>query len=82
MHISKFTDNDYKALFDYQLGICELCGKQKKELVVDFDRKFGKVRGLLCHSCFRGRFSKSREFLLKVSNYLLNPVADRVFGPK
>jgi recombination endonuclease VII len=83
MHISAFTDDDYRKLSDYQNGMCELCQTKPRKLVVDYDRsrsrEYGKVRGLLCRRCFNGSFSKSKEFLLKVSNYLLDTPADRVF---
>jgi len=83
MHISAFTDDDYQKLSDYQCGMCGLCQTKPRRLVVDYNRsrswEHGKVRGLLCRRCFNGNFSKSREFLLKVSNYLLDPPADHVF---
>lgn len=86
MHISKFTDTDYQKLLDYQQGLCQLCEKPNKKLVVDYDRsqtrEHGKVRGLLCQSCFNGNFSKSKEFLTKVSNYLLDPPASKIYNPE
>jgi hypothetical protein len=81
MNINFITDDDYKKLYDYQLGLCELCNKRPKKLFIDYNRKNGKVRGLLCRKCFYGSFSKSKGFLMKVSNYLLDPVANRVFNP-
>lgn len=41
---------EYQARLGRQRFKCAVC-KQKRKLVVDYDRKTGEVRGLLCHGC-------------------------------
>lgn len=45
------TIERYDQMFLQQHGLCKICKKQKRRLVVDHDHETGKVRGLLCDPC-------------------------------
>ena len=49
------TLDEYQIMFRNQNGQCAIChihqDKLKKNLMVDHDHKFNKVRGLLCSKC-------------------------------
>ncbi len=45
------TLETYNELLITQNGICCICKKDNKKLVIDHDHKTGKVRGLLCSNC-------------------------------
>jgi Recombination endonuclease VII len=48
----KFISPDqYQEMLDRQDGRCEICKEKGEGLIVDTDRNFGYVRGLLCFRC-------------------------------
>src|SRR6266566_4582333 len=57
--VYNLTDEEYKAMWMLQHGICAICGKPESRkmkgtvlhLSIDHDHKTGEVRGLLCHDC-------------------------------
>lgn len=53
-HQYGLTLADYAAMLEKQRGLCAICGKQNKKLVVDHNHSTGKVRALLCRSCNTG----------------------------
>jgi len=64
-------ETDYNNLYDQQLGLCKICGKDLT-LVVDHDHATGEVRGLLCNSCNVGLgcFEDKIANLMKAIEYL------------
>lgn len=65
------SGEQYMAIADRQKHLCSICHRKLK-LVVDYDEKNKKVRGLLCHSCSIGvsSFKGSPESLSRAVNYL------------
>lgn len=61
----------YFAIAEQQKHLCLICHRKLK-LLVDYDEKNKKVRGLLCHSCITGvnNFKASPESLSRAVNYL------------
>lgn len=47
---------EYNALFEFQNGLCAICGSDNegKSFCVDHDHESGKIRGLLCKKCNSG----------------------------
>ena len=76
------TIDVYEAIFDYQGGVCAICGKAEtainngskeiQALAVDHCHKTGKIRGLLCSKCNTGlgNFNDSKILLQTAINYL------------
>ncbi|NDD54169.1 hypothetical protein EBZ39_09880 [bacterium] len=62
---------EFMALAEKQKHVCFICNRKLK-LVVDYDEKQKKVRGLLCHSCSIGvsSFKGSPEAVARAANYL------------
>ena len=83
---------DYEAIFEYQKGVCHLCGRPPKKvsLAVDHDHRVkggGKtsVRGLLCPGRYFGCNRKlggidNVPWLKRVIDYLENPPAQTVLS--
>jgi hypothetical protein len=72
---------DYQALLDKQDGRCAICGAREGHrscrgrgcrLAIDYDRRTGLPRGLLCNNCNRGlgRFKDSVALLETAVRYL------------
>lgn len=61
----------YLALAEQQKHLCLICHRKLK-LMVDYDEKTKKVRGLLCQACLNGvnSFKASTESLSRAVNYL------------
>jgi superfamily II DNA helicase RecQ len=72
------TVEQYKEMFDKQLGKCAICRVHQielpKELSVDHSHVTGKVRGLLCSNCNfgLGYFKDSIERLQEAVTYLVH----------
>ena len=68
----EFTTEQFESLKINQNGLCLICKKEPKRLVVDHCHKTKEIRGLLCVTC-----NASLEWLQKnkhkIKNYL-NPV--------
>jgi hypothetical protein len=43
--------NDYNKMVVEQHGLCKICHRKPKRLVVDHNHKTGKIRGLLGDDC-------------------------------
>lgn len=71
-----FTIEQYQEMLESQNNGCAICGvphnKNRTALCLDHDHVTGKIRGILCHMCNTalGRFSDSKDLLLKACNYL------------
>jgi hypothetical protein len=68
------TDEEYKRLYDEQLGKCAICRKAaNKVLSVDHCHHGGKIRGLLCTSCNvgLGMFKDDVSILTDAIYYLI-----------
>lgn len=76
---------DYDRLFEFQNGLCAICGKPEsailfgkpKRLAIDHDHDSGQVRGLLCSRCNTaiGLMNDDVDILEKAQDYLLSPIA-------
>jgi len=66
------TIEQYNEMLTSQNGLCLLCDKEPKKIVVDHCHKTGKVRGLLCDECNRGigLLKENVEVLQKAISYL------------
>lgn len=63
------TLEEYNRMYAEQKGLCKMCGKiPKKVLVVDHNHKTGKIRGLLCHGCNRAIAIFDNPELLQQAN--------------
>jgi hypothetical protein len=71
------TREEYKKLYDYNMGYCDICGEPDSEhkiLNLDHCHKTGKVRGFLCDKCNKGLglFRDNPIMLAKAAEYLKN----------
>ena len=66
------TKIDYEDLLKTQNGLCALCSRKPKRLVVDHCHKTQRVRGLLCDQCniALGFYEQRLEKNPLVSGYL------------
>lgn len=74
------TMEQYELMFDYQDGLCAICGQVEtrrfkgsiSRFAVDHNHKTGEVRGLLCSKCnvCLGYAQDDPKLLLKMINYL------------
>jgi len=85
----KLTIDKWEVLFQYQKGLCWICGKPQdggKRLATDHEHKgLGEVRGLLCRRCntLLGKIERpgrsgqpwTLDELKRVVQYLENPPA-------
>lgn len=78
----KLTIEKWQKIWDYQKGLCAICGHPLKKANTDHDHKDGLVRGLLCVRCNRalGRFGDSLLLILAAAKYLTNPPAVAALG--
>jgi hypothetical protein len=78
----KLTIEKWQKIWDYQKGLCAICGHPLKKANTDHDHKDGLVRGLLCARCNRalGRFGDSVVLILAAFIYLKNPPAEAALG--
>ncbi|MGN9782825.1 endonuclease VII domain-containing protein [Nonomuraea sp. ZG12] len=80
------AEGEYDTLFEAQGSRCAIClGTRKQRLSVDHDHRDSVVRGLLCRMC-NGRLltaaRDSPDTLRRAADYLENPPALRVLGPR
>jgi len=73
---------DWTKLFEYQKGLCAICGNKLIKANTDHDHKSGEVRGLLCARCNRalGRFGDRLDLLQAAVLYLQHPPAREALG--
>ena len=70
------TVDDYNAMYEKQLGMCQICGVHSSELSkplhVDHCHETGLVRALLCTRCNAGigQFLENTETMLSAIEYL------------
>lgn len=74
------TQKDYLGMFDNQMGLCAICGKEetavikgkKLFLAVDHCHIKGHIRGLLCRQCNvgLGNFQDNLTYLRNAIKYL------------
>ena len=78
----KLLVGEWQKIWDYQGGLCAICGHPLKKANTDHDHKSGLVRGLLCARCNRalGRFGDSLLLILAAAKYLTNPPAVAALG--
>jgi len=67
------TEAEFVAMVENQKGLCAICGRSGKKLVIDHCHKTGKVRGLLCYSCNLaiGLLNDSPELFSACSRYVV-----------
>jgi len=71
-----FNWDSYDALWDFQKGLCGICGSElmwdSKLTHVDHDHETGEIRGLLCSICNQGlgSFRDDIELLRSAVKYL------------
>jgi len=65
------TAGEFKAALDQQGGVCAVCHKVSRRLVVDHDSE-GAVRGVLCHDCkaAKGMLHNDPRLLRNMIDYL------------
>lgn len=70
----KLTIEDYEKILQDQNGLCKICHKKPKKIVVDHCHKTGIVRGLLCNECNRaiGLLKENLQSLQNAIMYLTN----------
>lgn len=78
---------DWMKLFDFQKGLCAICGNKLIKANTDHCHSdltgiAGEVRGLLCARCNRalGRFGDRLDLLQAAVRYLQNPPAREALG--
>jgi hypothetical protein len=78
---------DWMKLFDFQKGLCAICGNRLIKANTDHCHSdltgiAGEVRGLLCARCNRalGRFGDRLDLLQAAVRYLQNPPAREALG--
>lgn len=73
------TPEQYSELLDLQGGICAICKKTNKDLVVDHDHSSGKIRGILCQNCNRalGLLKDNNTTIYDAAKYLFRNREDR-----
>lgn len=81
------SSEEYDAILEAQGGRCAGCRKPpgKKRLAVDHDHRTGIVRGLLCSNCnhrLLGRRDRDPGLFLRIYEYLTDPPAVAVIGPR
>ncbi len=83
----KLTMLDWQKLWDYQKGLCAICGNKLIKANTDHCHSektgiAGEVRGLLCARCNRalGRFGDRLDLLLAAVAYLTSPPARTALG--
>lgn len=81
------TGEDYKALYDFQGGVCAICLESRRtNLAVDHCHKTEAVRGLLCARCnnqLLARGARDRpDVLRRAANYLERYPAWEALGPR
>lgn len=66
------TAGDFEAALVRQGGVCAVCHKASRRLVVDHDRTTGVVRGVLCHDCksAKGMLNEDPRLLHSMIDYL------------
>jgi hypothetical protein len=69
------TLEQYNGMLSEQKGLCKMCGKApKKVLVVDHHHITREIRGLLCHGCNRAiAIFDNPKLLAAAKNYLKIP---------
>lgn len=78
----KLTPELWQKIYDYQGGLCAICGHRLKIANTDHDHATGEIRGLLCSRCNRalGRFGDSLVLLRAGVEYLIAPPARVALG--
>lgn len=78
----KLTPEIWQKVFDYQGGLCAICGHVLKKANTDHDHTSGEFRGILCARCNRalGRFADSIVLIRAALTYLLAPPAREALG--
>lgn len=82
------TEAEYQRVLDAQHGACAICLARPaagRNLHVDHDHRSGIVRGLLCVRCnheLLGRRDKDPDLFYRAGDYLENPPAVAVLGPR
>lgn len=68
----KITEDEFRAIAEGQRGMCAVCRRIPKRLVVDHDHETDVVRGLLCDGCNSalGNFGDTIEGLERAIEYL------------
>src|SRR5258708_5296198 len=76
------TEVLWQKVFDYEKGICPLCGRPLTKPNTDHCHKTGLVRGILCSHCNRalGYVKDSIPWLLRAIEYLEHPPATSALG--
>lgn len=64
--------DEYMELLEKQGGICAICSRDDRKIVIDHDHLTGKIRGLLCIRCnvALGTFGDTAEGVERALNYL------------
>lgn len=78
------TVEDYDALFQFQKGVCAICGRPPKKirLGVDHEHKSGLIRGAICWGCnsMLGKARDNPDLLRRAAEYLEHPPATQALG--
>ena len=66
------TLEQYADIWNRQGGLCGVCRKTHRKMVVDHDHDTGKVRGILCHPCnvCLGGLGDNLDGVMRVVRYL------------
>lgn len=74
------TESEWKAVWDFQNGVCPLCGQPILQYPnTDHSHKNGTVRGIL-HCFCNKRLNDSIEYHQRAVAYLTNPPATQALG--
>jgi hypothetical protein len=75
------TPEEFNDMLEESAGLCQVCGRSPKRLVIDHNHHTGHVRGLLCDRCNVKLFAvENVDVLIMMIDYLRRTDSRDIFG--